>query len=156
MNERLGLRPARPAKSMSWGENIFAEEVELARLRREVGMVFQRPNPLPLSIRDNVLFSHRIHRAADEKISRADEDALLEDALRQVLLWDHVKDRLNSRATQLSLEEQQKLCIARLLPVKPSGPFSWTSLPPALDPKATEALEALIWGAPGHVHPFSS
>ena len=82
-------------------------------------MVFQRPNPLPLSIRDNVLFSHRIHRG-DEKVSRAEEDALVEDALQQVLLWDDVKDRLSQRATSLSLEEQQKLCIARLLPVKPS------------------------------------
>ena len=147
MNERLGyVRTAGEVDVM--GENIFAEEVELARLRREVGMVFQRPNPLPLSIRDNVLFSHRINRAADEKISRADEDALLEDALRQVLLWDHVKDRLNSRATQLSLEEQQKLCIARLLPVKPSV-LLMDEPTSALDPKATEALEALIWGLRG-------
>ena len=129
------------------GEDIFAEGVELARLRKEVGMVFQRPNPLPLSIRDNVLFSHRIHRG-DEKVSRAEEDALVEDALQQVLLWDDVKDRLSQRATSLSLEEQQKLCIARLLPVKPSV-LLMDEPTSALDPKATEALEALIWGLRG-------
>lgn len=107
-------------------------------------MVFQRPNPLPLSVRDNVLFSYRIHQGADEKLSRADEDALVEDSLRQVLLWDDVKDRLNRKATLLSLEEQQKLCIARLLPVKPSV-LLMDEPTSALDPKATEALEALIW-----------
>jgi phosphate transport system ATP-binding protein len=112
-------------------------------LRKEVGMVFQRPNPLPLSIRDNVLFSHRIHRGK-AKVSRAQEDEILEGALREVLLWDTVKDRLNDRAVALSLEEQQKLCIARLLPVKPEvilmdEPCS------ALDPAGTEAVEDLMW-----------
>ena len=109
---------------------------------RHIGMVFQRPNPLPLSVQDNVLFGHRLHRTAS--CSRADEDAIVEQALRQVLLWDRVKDRLNKKATQLSLEEQQKLCIARLLPTKPQvllmdEPCS------ALDPEATSAVEELIW-----------
>jgi len=107
VNERLGYVRTTGAVNVM-GEDVFAEGVELARLRKEVGMVFQRPNPLPLSVRDNVLFSHRIHRG-DEKVARADEDALVEDALQQVLLWDDVKDRLNQRATSLSLEEQQKL-----------------------------------------------
>ncbi|MFM1871018.1 MAG: hypothetical protein RL398_440, partial [Planctomycetota bacterium] len=76
--------------------------------------------------------------------SRADEDALVESALKQVLLWDRVKDRLDRKATFLSLEEQQKLCIARLLPTKPTvllmdEPCS------ALDPEATSAVEELIW-----------
>ena len=105
-------------------------------------MVFQRPNPLPISIRDNVLFGHRIHTRGRTK--RADEDALLESALRQVLLWDRVKDKLGRRATSLSLDDQQKLCIARLLPVKPAvllmdEPCS------ALDPEATAAVEELLW-----------
>lgn len=146
VNERLGyVRTTGSVEVM--GEDAFAEGVELARLRKEVGMVFQRPNPLPLSIRDNVLFSHRIHRGK-EKVTRADEDVLLEEALQQVLLWDDVKDRLNQRATSLSLEEQQKLCIARLLPVKPSV-LLMDEPTSALDPKATEALEALIWGLRG-------
>jgi phosphate transport system ATP-binding protein len=106
-------------------------------------MVFQRPNPLPLSIRDNVLFGLRVHHSG-ERLTRAHEDEIVENALRQVLLWETVKNRLNRSATELSLEEQQKLCIARLLPVKPSvllmdEPCS------ALDPKATEAVEELIW-----------
>ena len=146
VSERLGYVRTTGAIDVM-GEDIFAEGVELARLRKEVGMVFQRPNPLPLSIRDNVLFSHRIHRG-DEKFSRAEEDALVEDALQQVLLWDDVKDRLSQRATSLSLEEQQKLCIARLLPVKPSV-LLMDEPTSALDPKATEALEALIWGLRG-------
>jgi phosphate transport system ATP-binding protein len=105
-------------------------------------MVFQRPNPLPISIRDNVLFGHRLH--SRNPGSKADQDEIVEQALRQVLLWDKVKDRLQSRATELSLEEQQKLCIARLIPVKPAvllmdEPCS------ALDPEGTAAVEELIW-----------
>ena len=106
-------------------------------------MVFQRPNPLPISIRDNVLFGLDLH-AQGQKIPKAEQDQIVESSLRQVLLWEFVKDRLKEKATRLSLEEQQKLCIARLLPVKPSillmdEPCS------ALDPKGTEAVEELIW-----------
>jgi len=126
--------------------DILDPEVEIAQLRKEVGMVFQRPNPLPLSIRENVLFSHKLHHR--ERPSREEEDTIVEDALRQVLLWDDVKDRLGRNATRLSLEEQQKLCIARLLPVRPrvllmDEPTS------ALDPAGTEALESLIWEMKG-------
>lgn len=125
------------------GQNIYAPEVELVQLRKRVGMVFQRPNPLPLSIRKNILFGHQIHHAGG-RISRAEEDELVHSALKTVLLWDKVKDRLGASATSLSLEEQQKLCIARLLPVKPSillmdEPCS------ALDPDGTAAVEELIW-----------
>jgi phosphate transport system ATP-binding protein len=124
-------------------KNIYDPDVELVQVRKQIGMVFQRPNPLPISIRDNILFGHRIH-SKDKKSSKADENEILESALQQVLLWDKVKDRLNQKATELSLEEQQKLCIARLLPVKPSvllmdEPCS------ALDPKGTAAVEELIW-----------
>ena len=106
-------------------------------------MVFQRPNPLPISIRENVLFGYRIH-TGKKNIKRDEEEAIVENALKQVLLWDKVKDRLDHKATALSLEEQQKLCIARLLPVKPNvllmdEPCS------ALDPKGTEAVEELLW-----------
>ena len=123
------------------GHDIYAPEVELIQVRRQVGMVFQRPNPLPLSIRENVLFGHRLHGAGG---GRAKDDEILEDALSTVLLWDKLKDRLDRPALGLSLEEQQKLCIARLLPVKPTvllmdEPCS------ALDPKGTEAVEELLW-----------
>ncbi len=141
--ERLGY--VRTTGSVSiLGHDIFADGVELVQVRKRIGMVFQRPNPLPISIRDNVLFGFRLHEARLRKVSAAEEDGILESSLRQVLLWDTVKDRLNKPATGLSLEEQQKLCIARLLPVKPEvllmdEPCS------ALDPAGTEAVEELIW-----------
>ncbi|MEW8453334.1 MAG: phosphate ABC transporter ATP-binding protein [Candidatus Thiodiazotropha sp.] len=124
-------------------KNIYDPDVELVQVRKQIGMVFQRPNPLPISIRDNILFGHRIH-AKNNRSAKADEEEIVESSLQQVLLWDKVKDRLNQKATELSLEEQQKLCIARLLPVKPSvllmdEPCS------ALDPKGTAAVEELIW-----------
>ncbi len=147
INERLGSYVRTSGSIHVLGTNVLSEEVELAQLRKQVGMVFQRPNPLPLSVRDNVLFGHRIHRAGG-KASRADEEQVLEAALRQVLLWDDVKDNLDRKATELSLEEQQKLCIARLLPVKPTV-ILMDEPTSALDPKATEALEALIWGLRG-------
>ena len=125
-------------------KNIYDGDVELAQLRTQVGMVFQRPNPFPLSVRDNILFGLQLHRARSDQPNKAQEDEAIENALRKVLLWDTVKDRLEAKATGLSLEEQQKLCIARLLPVKPvvllmDEPCS------ALDPAATEAVEELIW-----------
>lgn len=143
INERLGSYVRTTGSIRVLGENVLDEEVELAQLRKQIGMVFQRPNPLPLSIRDNVLFGHRIHRA-DEKFSKSDENDILQGALEQVLLWDEVKDDLGQKATTLSLEAQQKLCIARLLPVKPSV-ILMDEPTSALDPRATEALEALIW-----------
>lgn len=128
------------------GENIFGSDVEMLQVRKQVGMVFQRPNPLPISIRKNILFGHTIH--TEGKTDKARQDEIVESALKQVLLWDKVKDKLDHKATTLSLEEQQKLCIARLLPVKPSvllmdEPCS------ALDPKGTEAVEELLWDLRG-------
>jgi phosphate transport system ATP-binding protein len=142
INERLGyVRTTGRIEVL--GHDIYHPGVELIQVRKQVGMVFQRPNPLPLSIRDNVLFGYRIHESR-RSLSRAEADEIVERALRQVLLWDEVKDRLDGQATGLSLEAQQKLCIARLLPVKPSvllmdEPCS------ALDPKGTEAVEELLW-----------
>src|SRR5210317_1720954 len=128
------------------GENIFGTDVEMLQVRKQVGMVFQRPNPLPISIRKNILFGHTIH--TEGKTDKSKQDEIVESALKQVLLWDKVKDKLDQKATTLSLEEQQKLCIARLLPVKPSvllmdEPCS------ALDPKGTEAVEELLWDLRG-------
>ena len=99
------------------GKNIYDEDVSLSELRKSVGMVFQRPNPLPISIYENIVFGVRLH--AESKLSKSDCDGMVESALREVQLWDSVKDSLKSRATSLTLEQQQKLCIARLLPLKP-------------------------------------
>jgi phosphate transport system ATP-binding protein len=147
INERLGDYVRTTGSIHVLGTNVLAEDVELAQLRKQVGMVFQRPNPLPLSIRDNILFGHRLHRTG-ARPSRTQEEEVLQAALSQVLLWDDVKDDLDRRATELSLEEQQKLCIARLLPVKPTV-ILMDEPTSALDPEATEALEALIWGLRG-------
>jgi len=142
INERLGY--VRTTGSIEvLGNDVHGSGVELIQVRKLVGMVFQRPNPLPLSIRDNILFGHRLHREG-RKPARSEEADIVEEALRQVVLWDSVKDRLDEPGIGLSLEEQQKLCIARLLPVKPTlllmdEPCS------ALDPKGTEAVEELIW-----------
>jgi len=142
INERLGyVRITGNINVM--GQNIYHPDVELVQVRKQIGMVFQRPNPLPISVRENVLFGHRIHNAGKQS-SKSRQDDIVEEALQTVLLWDKVKDRLDRKATELSLEEQQKLCIARLLPVKPrillmDEPCS------ALDPKGTEAVEELIW-----------
>jgi len=146
INERLGyVRITGEINVM--GENIYDPAVELVQVRKQIGMVFQRPNPLPISIRENVLFGHRIHNAG-KKTSKSENDDIVEDALQTVLLWDKVKDRLDQKATALSLEEQQKLCIARLLPVKP-GILLMDEPCSALDPKGTEAVEELIWDLRG-------
>ncbi len=126
------------------GHDIHKESVDLARLRTHVGMVFQRPNPLPLSVRDNILFAHKLHDPRHGELSADERDGIVQEALEKVLLWDRLRDHLDSSALSLRLEEQQKLCIARLLPVQPSvllmdEPCS------ALDPKGTEAVEELIW-----------
>ncbi len=147
INERLGY--VRTTGSIHvLGHDIMDPEVELVQVRKQVGMVFQRPNPLPISIYDNVIFGYRLHEPGAAALSRAERDEIVEKALRQVLLWDTVKDGLGKPAIGLSLEEQQKLCIARLLPVKPAvllmdEPCS------ALDPAGTEAVEELIWGLRG-------
>lgn len=124
------------------GKNIYEPDVSLSELRRNVGMVFQRPNPLPISVYENVLFGLRIHSLRRE-IPRERCNELVEAALREVHLWEDVKDRLGKRATALSLEQQQKLCIARLLPLKPrvilmDEPCS------ALDAEGTQRVEDLI------------
>jgi phosphate transport system ATP-binding protein len=122
--------------------DIYADDVDLIELRKRVGMVFQRPNPLPISIRDNVLYGFRLHTPRSQRGHAAEQEAL-ESALRAVELWDGLKDRLGETATRLQLEQQQKLCIARLLPLKPQiilmdEPCS------ALDPDATAKIEELI------------
>jgi phosphate transport system ATP-binding protein len=124
-------------------KNIYDEDVSLIELRKSVGMVFQRPNPLPISVYENVVFGLRIHKERGE-MKRSDYDAAVESALTEVGLWKDLKDRLGMRATNLQLEQQQKLCIARLLPLKPEiilmdEPCS------ALDVEGTRAIEELMF-----------
>ena len=126
------------------GRNIYAPDVALVELRKAVGMVFQRPNPLPISVYENVVLGLRLHGSGAE-LRRARLDEVVEDALTQVGLWKDLKDRLNMVATRLMLEQQQKLCIARLLPLKPEvilmdEPCS------ALDVEGTRAIEELMFG----------
>ena len=124
------------------GKNIYDPDVSLIELRKSVGMVFQRPNPLPISVYENVVFGLRVHTPRKE-LSRSVLDDAVEQALREVMLWDDLKDNLKQKATELQLEQQQKLCIARLLPLKPEiilmdEPCS------ALDVEATSAVEELM------------
>ena len=128
------------------GKNIYDPDVSLIELRRSVGMVFQRPNPLPISIYENVVFGLRIHSPAPLK--RAELDEAVEKALTEVNLWHDLKDRLDQKAITLQLEQQQKLCIARLLPLKPEiilmdEPCS------ALDVEGTAAIEELMFSLKG-------
>ncbi len=122
------------------GENILSPEMDLIPLRKKVGMVFQRPNPFALSVFENIVFGLRVHgKAKKNKLFE-----VVEKALREVLLWDELKDRLHTSALNLSLEQQQRLCMARLLPVKPDillmdEPCS------ALDPQATQRIEELMY-----------
>ena len=123
-------------------KNIYDADVSLIELRKSVGMVFQRPNPLPISIYENVVFGLRLHSERSEQ-KKSVLDVAVEKALTEVGLWRDLKDRLHERATSLQLEQQQKLSIARLLPLKPEvilmdEPCS------ALDVEATRAIEELM------------
>jgi len=121
------------------GEDIYAPGVDPYDLRRRIGMVFQRPNPFPMSIYDNVAYAPRLHKTTRGK----DLDALVEKSLRGAALWDEVKDRLKDHAFSLSGGQQQRLCIARALSIEPEiilmdEPCS------ALDPIATTKIETLM------------
>jgi len=121
-------------------EDVYDGSIDVVELRARVGMVFQKPNPFPKSIYDNVAYGPRIHGMAD---SNADLDNIVETSLRRAGLWDEVKDRLSSSGTGLSGGQQQRLCIARAIAVSPDvvlmdEPCS------ALDPIATAVIEDLI------------
>lgn len=130
------------------GSNIYDPEVSVVELRKKAGMVFQRPNPLPLSIYDNIAFGLKVHSTRGS-LNKNEVDAAVEKALGEVFLRDSVRDKLRRKGTELMLEQQQKLCIARLLPLKPEvllmdEPCS------ALDAAGTEAVEELLLSLRGH------
>ncbi len=120
--------------------NILDAQADLITLRKKVGMVFQRPNPFPLSVSENITFGLKIHGLVHDK---EEMDSIVEQSLKSVLLWDDLKDNLKKSALRLSLEQKQKLCIARLIAVKPEvllmdEPCS------TLDPQATARVEELM------------
>ncbi len=122
------------------GHDIYAPDFDLVELRRRVGMVFQKPNPFPKSVYDNVAFGPRMLGLVRE---RQVLDQLVEDSLSQVGLWQELKDLLSEDAMSLSLGQQQRLCIARLLAVRPEV-ILMDEPASALDPIATSVIEELI------------
>jgi phosphate transport system ATP-binding protein len=140
MNELIpGVRTS--GRILLDGRNIFDPSASLTELRKRVGMVFQRPNPFPLSIFDNIAYGRRVHGMD----GGADLEEAVESALRATALWNAVKDKLDTPALDLSAEQQQRLCISRLVAVEPEvllmdEPCS------ALDPIATGHIEELMRG----------
>ena len=120
------------------GKDIFAADVDVNELRRQVGMVFQKPNPFPMSIYDNVAYGPRTHGVRN----RAKLDELVEQSLRSAAIWDEVKDRLKKNALGLSGGQQQRLCIARALAVEPQV-LLMDEPTSALDPISTSKIEEL-------------
>ena len=120
------------------GRDIFAPDVDVNELRRQVGMVFQKPNPFPMSIYDNVAYGPRTHGVRN----RAKLDEIVEQSLRSAAIWDEVKDRLRKNALGLSGGQQQRLCIARALAVEPQV-LLMDEPTSALDPISTSKIEEL-------------
>ena len=120
------------------GENIYGKDVDVTRLRKQIGMVFQKANPFPMSIYDNIAYGPRTHGVR----GKAKLDDIVERSLRDAAIWDEVKDRLNQSALGLSGGQQQRLCIARALAVEPDILLMDESTS-ALDPISTSKIEEL-------------
>ena len=120
------------------GQSIFAREVDVNSLRRDIGMVFQKPNPFPMSIYDNIAYGPRTHGVTNKK----ELDDIVEQALQDAAIWDEVKDRLKKSALGLSGGQQQRLCIARALAVRPQV-LLMDEPTSALDPISTSRIEEL-------------
>ena len=121
------------------GRDIFAKDVDVSNLRKEIGMVFQKPNPFPMSIYDNIAYGPRTHGITQ----KAQLDEIVERALRSAAIWDEVKDRLKKNALGLSGGQQQRLCIARALAVEPKV-LLMDEPTSALDPISTSHIEDLV------------
>ena len=133
------------------GEDIYAPGTDVCRLRREIGMVFQKPNPFPMSIYDNIAYGPRTHGIR----SKAKLDELVERSLRGAAIWDEVKDRLKKNALGLSGGQQQRLCIARALAVEPAV-LLMDEPTSALDPISTSTHRGADHGTEGAAIPSSS
>ena len=123
------------------GKDLYGPDVDPVALRRDVGMVFQKSNPFPKSIYDNIAYGVRLNKMAE---SRSALDAIVEESLQSAALWDEVKDRLHDSALALSGGQQQRLCIARALAVNPKV-LLMDEPASALDPIATQRIEELIY-----------
>lgn len=121
------------------GNDIFSKETDVNNLRKEIGMVFQKPNPFPMSIYDNIAYGPRTHGIT----SKAKLDEIVERALRDAAIWDEVKDRLKKNAIGISGGQQQRLCIARALAVEPKV-ILMDEPTSALDPISTSRIEELV------------
>ena len=121
------------------GIDIFSKDVEVNNLRKEIGMVFQKPNPFPMSIYDNIAYGPRTHGITN----RVELDEIVERALRDAAIWDEVKDRLKKNALGMSGGQQQRLCIARALAVEPKV-LLMDEPTSALDPISTSRIEELV------------
>ena len=121
------------------GENIYGKNVDVSALRRRVGMVFQKPNPFPMSVYDNIAYGPRTHGVK----KKAELDEIVEKSLRDAAIWDELKDRLKKSALGLSGGQQQRLCIARALAVKPEV-ILMDEPTSALDPISTSKIEDLV------------
>ena len=127
------------------GQNIFVPSVDVNELRRQIGMVFQKPNPFPMSIYDNIAYGPRTHGIR----AKARLDEIVEQSLRDAAIWDEVKDRLKKSALGLSGGQQQRLCIARALAVQPDV-LLMDEPTSALDPISTSKIEELAIGLKDH------